>query len=430
MKLSTYKEITELFPISPLNPFSLPEKLKTGQRLNYVSRLTIKEIQQIIIKGTSENPEKIKDTSKVKNWKSVIQRDADGNIIKVMDEDCDNSKEISLRRWEPVQFNGNRNAGKAHISTLIQRYSRVGYQPVRTFTVDWEGRFLDGQHGLLSLWYYLTDYEIDYVDIDIRILGKPSDDADARAIFRLFDQAAKRRTLRDALSTVTGIPDGFEAEVAGMLRFGVLLASGQTLQSSRLQLPHVTNAKGKLAKLESDDVAQLIESGQPFEEFRTLLDAILDHETLVDTEDPHGPKMPALVHPGVSGSGLPNPQYYLTAFANHYFTLEDSEKPDAIEKYKEFLTEILVGAESKYKSILKFLTYRPDKATKFLPIIEGILKCFMTSESSSPKKMPSSLTHRGIEKLYSDWYDENCDYETEPEEIEEIEETDPAGNKV
>jgi hypothetical protein len=414
-----YTKLISMLPASPDSAVLPPETLPTGKTLAYRARIGLAEIEQLIAHCTGEDPYDPKtDTDSLVNWKSVIVRDEDGAIVKeeYSETDADGKEHLktrSLRRWVPVHFAGNRIPGADHIRTLTLRYARVGFQPaVRTFTFSWDGTLLDGQHGLISLWHYLNEYQVSHVDLDVKFVGKPKDEETAEAIFRLFDQALRRRTLKDALTTISGIPHGFEAELAGALRFATLIASGKGINSSRLQLPHILNDKGNPQKLEADDVAGFIGDGEPFHYYHTILLDILKSQS-VHNDD----KVPTLLHPSVTGSGLPNAQYYLAAFAN--FIYDPQNKLDyakSIRKCIDFIEQIVLGVDSKSKAVVKLITARPKKAAEWLPIIERALQCFVAGQDA-PRSWPKNLTFSGIVESYNLWLATNSPDTEETEAI-------------
>ncbi len=424
MKASLFQTFITYFPLSPINAIEeLPDSLEAGKTLTYIARIDKECINAIVAHCTGEDPESKKFNSKTHtptNWKYNNIYDAEGNILKAPQtvtrkNGDEHEKDLPVKRWEPVQFEHNRDATAGHFHNLKARFVRTGYKhQLRTLVFDNELACRDGQHSLLALWYYLNDYEVEYVDVDVKLLG-----ASGTEVFRLFDQAQRKRSVKDALSTIPGLPTGFEAEIASALRFSVLIANGRGINASRLTLPHIVNDKQKPITLQPDDVAGLITSGEPFEYYSDLMAEVLKSTSKVYPEDTSKTPdtMPTLCHPLVSGPGRPNPQYYLVAFANAlYDTKLNLTEPELYAKFRSFLEEIYLGAESTHKSIIKLCTFKPTKAVEQLPAIESMLYAYLT-ESEKVKLTSKVLSFNGIESKYNEWYEANYS-EGEPEEEE------------
>jgi hypothetical protein len=430
MKASVYNQLTDLFPISPINAVSsLPESLDAGKTLTYIARITKDEINAAMVFFTEEDPKSKAfkaETYIPQNWKLAQVYDAEGmplkeEIVTTKKNGDETAKLVLVKRWEPTHLKRNRVPTTGHISNLKLRFARTGYRhELRSMVFDWDGFCLDGQHSLLALWHYLNDYEVEYVDIDVKFIGKPKGSADASSLFRLFDQAMRKRSVKDALSTITGIPDGFAAEIASALRFSVLLANGRGINSSRLTLPHIVNDKQKPITLQADDVAGFITDSEPFDYYTDLLTELLKSTCLINPEDDKkGERMPTLCHPLVSGPGMPNAQYYLTAFADCLFDSQQKLSADKLyAKFREFLEEVYKGAESKHKCVVKLCTNKVKKAIEQLPAIESMLAAYLAGDDT--KKLSNKvMTFNGIETKYHEWLTANGGEVSETEDAEE-----------
>lgn len=401
MQIKLYKKITALFPRSPVdaNP-SLPGKLESGKILTYTARLSAQEVEAIVLHFTGENPNAPKvDTTTLKNWKHQIQYDEEGCKRYEESEDGSPSKTL-LRAWEPIQFTDNRKAGLPHVKLLTNRFGRTGYKSsLRKLVIGSNGNLLDGQHTLLALWYYFQEDQEGHVDVSLEInsLDDPTE------LFRYFDQAQRRRTLKDALTTLPGLPEGFEAEIAGTLRFVTLLSSGRGLNQSRLNLPHLVNEKGKPLSLQPDDIASLLSAGECFEYCQETLVPLFSQEIVFWNEREESEENILIFnHPGLTGPGLPNAQYWMTAYLNAQYDTRMGSKLTH-EDFVKFLQACTSDAPES-KAVSKLMTYRPAKAVDWLPAIEHCFSCFQ--EGTEPKRsMPKAPTFNGIQAKYDDYYD-------------------------
>ena len=412
--MKSYNQITELFPISPVDAQeSLPKTIAKGKKLTYTARLTKELIQLICVLFTGENPDKLKKDQTPVNWKNQVQYDQDGNKLYGQDEAGAVTKEL-YRRWEPVQFNHNRKATTSHFKLLSNRFARTGYfSSLRKIVIGSNGELLDGQHSLLALWYLFNDYDVDHVDVSVEINNAD----DPTQLFRLFDQAARKRTLKDALTTL-GI-DGFEADLAGTLRFVTLMSTGKELNQSRLTLPHITDEKGKLVSLQPDDIASLMAEGQPFNYVtEDLLPLLSQDTTLTDESSGDESTVSLLDHPALVGPGMPNAQYWMAAYVNSKYDLRTEKDQVNLDVFTKFLHKVI--KEDSNSAISKLRGFKPAKAIDWLPAIEHCFYCWLHKQE--PKRaMPKTLTFNGVQAQY-DSYKDSLDNN----EVDDTAEEDPS----
>ena len=412
--MRTYKTLQTLFPISKSCAVSsFPGKID-GKILNYTATITSAEqIHEIITTFSEQNPLAVKvDLDTITNWKHQVQLDENGQKLFEQDEAGAVTK-IPYRRWEPIQLAHNRKTNMGHVKTLLSRFARAGYKSsLRKIVIGSNGNVLDGQHTLLALWYLFNNYQVDAVDVSIEINAKD----DPKELFRLFDQAMRKRTLKDAL-TCSDAYEGWEAEIAGCLRFVTLLSAGRDINQSRLSLPHIIDEKGKQVPLQADDIAGLIAPGECFEYAQDDLAALLSLVSVFSQENGDEEEVSLLAHPSLTGPGLPNPQYWMTAFLNAKYSSILSEF--TIQKFEKFLEDCIKESDSKSPAVRKLMSYRPTKTVQWLAAIEYCLLCWVNKEE--PKRMPQILTFNGIESKYDEFTNSEID-STDAEEEEETSE--------
>ena len=403
-----FQSITTLFPLSPIDAqSSLPETLGRGKILTYTARIDMPAINAIVTQFTEEDPtaKKSSRTDSFSRWKHQIQYDEDGNKIEEIQTESGgtSTRKVYAKRWEPQSFAHNRKPGQPHIKALAGRFSRIGFKPsLRKIVIGSNFHCLDGQHGLLALWHALNNGDIEYADVSIEInnLDNPVE------LFRLFDQAQRKRTLKDVLTSIDGIPEGFEASLAGALRFVTLLAGGKELNSSRMNLSHIVDPKGKMIPILPDELASLMESGECFDYILELVPKLLSKTTLITLDDDSEENITTLAHPMVSGPSRPNMQYYLTAFFNWFLDPDtELEQDDAVNKFCEFLEEIAQGGDSDCLPARKVSDYSPKKAIDWLPRIESCFKAFLQDKKEfKPSRV---ISFKGIQNHYTEWFDDN-----------------------
>jgi hypothetical protein len=411
MQAKVYNKLRSLFPQANCDASSLPEKMKIGKVLTYTATITKEQVHAIAVYCTGEDPSTLEDTYHY--WKAVKRRDEVGQIIK---EENEEGKKVALVDWQPIRFYNNRKPGVSHIKTLSNRFSRTGYQPsLRKIVFGKNGELLDGQHSLLALWYMFNDPNCSHDSVNICIeINNKNDPAE---LFPLFDQAQRRRSLKDALTTVEGIPEGFETELAGVLRFCTLIASGKGINSSRLELEHIVDENSldkegnpKPVKLEADDVANLINPGECFEYVSYDVHALLD-ATYRDPETKE--TFPLLMHPNLTGQGKANAQYWITAYLDAQYSASGSVN---IVQFTDFLMEIVKAGsgESKNQAAIMMASKTVAKATEWLAAIEQHLLGYLTKKKPSTSK---KLPYNGIETNYGEWLSMQ-----EPQDVPEYEE--------
>ncbi len=414
--MKNYKALQALFPMSKSCAVSsFPDKID-GKILNYTATITSAEqINEIIVTFSEQNPLAPKvDPDDITNWKHQIQVDENGQKLFEQDEAGAVTK-IPYRRWEPIQLAHNRKTNMGHVKTLLSRFARAGYKSsLRKIVIGSNGNVLDGQHTLLALWYLFNNYQVDVVDISIEINAKD----DPQELFRLFDQAMRKRTLKDAL-TYSDAYEGWEAEIAGCLRFVTLLSAGRDINQSRLSLPHIVDEKGKQVPLQADDIAGLIVPGECFEYAQEDLGALLSLISVFSQENGDEEEVSLLAHPALTGPGLPNAQYWMTAFLNAKYSSVLSDF--TITKFEKFLEDCIKGSDSKSPAVRKLMSYRPTKAVQWLAAIEYCLLCWVNKEE--PKRMPQVLTFNGIQAQYDEFTNsEPIETSEEDEDSEEASE--------